>query len=144
VGCAALGWRLYVPVRVKRLLPVVVLARPVAQGQALSVDDVRLEMREQGSLAQAGFAALDAVEGLQARRALSAGNVLAARDVMTPRLIKRGDPVVLVLQRDGIEVRMSGRALADGGLGDRIGVENTASRRALQGEVRANGEVGVR
>jgi flagella basal body P-ring formation protein FlgA len=59
-------------------------------------------------------------------------------------VIQRGDPVVLVSRSGGIEVRASGRALAAAGVDERISVENVSSRRVVQGQVLASGEVLVR
>lgn len=136
------GWRLYVPVRVRRWQDVLVLQRNVAAGEAISGPVVALENRDvakvTGALADPGV-----IQGYHARRPLAAGRVLTAADIQTPRLIRRGDSVTLVARTGGIEVRAMGRALADAGQGERVGVENLSSRRMLQGVVGPGGEVEV-
>jgi flagella basal body P-ring formation protein FlgA len=81
--------------------------------------------------------------GQVARRTLTAGSVLLAGDLLTPRLVRRGDNVALVSRRGGVEVRMNGKALGDAGENQRVRVENLSSRRVVQGIVAADGEVWV-
>lgn len=136
------GWRLYVPVRVRRMQAVLVLQRPLAPGTPLEASALALEERDVGRTVGALVDA-SALHGYSLRRPLPAGSILTAADVQAPRLVRRGDAVVLVARAGGIEVRAGGRALADAGAGDRVTVENLSSRRQLQGIVRASGEVEV-
>ncbi|RBK41011.1 flagella basal body P-ring formation protein FlgA, partial [Xanthomonas oryzae pv. oryzae] len=53
------------------------------------------------------------------------------------------DTVPLVSRNGGLEVRMSGRALSDAGENERVSVENSSSRRVVQGIVEASGTVVV-
>lgn len=143
VGCPAAGWRLYIPVRVRRLAPVLVLARPLAAGEVLTAEVLRIEQRDVARLPQGSVADPARVAGRVARRALPAGAVLAPQDVAAPRLVRRGDSVTLVARLGGVEVRMLGRALQDAGLDERLTVENSASRRVVQGILQDRGEVAV-
>ena len=43
--------------------------------------------------------------------------------------------------RDGVEVRMAGKALGDAGEGERVSVENLSSRRVMQGVATPGGDV---
>ena len=79
--------------------------------------------------------------GRVARRALGAGTVLGAGDLVAPRIIRRGDSVALVSRRGGVEVRVAGKALGDAGQDERVSVENLSSRRVVQGTVIAGGDV---
>mgnify|MGYP002717157843 CR=1 FL=1 len=66
---------------------------------------------------------------------------LSANDLAAPRLVRRGDAVELVSRRGGVEVRIAGRAMGDGGVNDRVSVENLSSRKIVQGIVGAGGEI---
>lgn len=136
------GWRLYVPVRVRRVQEVLVLQRPLMPGELLTGDALALESRDVGRVVGA-LVDPNAVLGYRLRRPLAAGTVLTAADVQSPRLVRRGDSVVVVARAGGIEVRTSGKALGDAGAGERVNVENLSSRRMLQGVVRPGGEVEV-
>lgn len=137
------GWRLFVPVKVRRSQPVVVLVRGVAAGEAIPADAVATEARDTSRIAGAALADVAQAAGQVARRTLPAGTVLSAGDLAAPRLVRRGDPVALVSRRGGVEVRVSGRALGDAGENERVAVENLSTRRVLQGRVGPGGDVVV-
>ena len=137
------GWRLFVPVKVRRSQPVVVLVRGVAAGEAIPADAVATEARDTSRIAGAALADVAQAAGQVARRTLPAGTVLSAGDLAAPRLVRRGDAVALISRRGGVEVRVSGRALGDAGENERVAVENLSSRRVLQGRVGPGGDVWV-
>lgn len=137
------GWRLFVPVRVRRSQTVLVLSRGVAAGQVITADAFVAESRDTSRIVGAAVADPAQAIGQVARRTLSAGSVLSAGDLVAPRLIRRGDNVALVSRRGGVEVRMAGKALGDAGENERVMVENLSSRRVIQGIVGAGGEIWV-
>jgi len=144
VSCPqAAGWRLFVPVRVRRSQTVLVLARGIAPGEAITADAFVPETRDASRIVGAAVADPAQAVGRVARRTLSAGAVLSASDLVAPRLIRRGDNVALVSRRGGVEVRVAGKALADAGENERVTVENLSSRRVVQGVVGAGGDVWV-
>ncbi|MET0288902.1 MAG: flagellar basal body P-ring formation chaperone FlgA [Pseudoxanthomonas sp.] len=142
VGCPS-GWRLYVPVKVRRMQTVLVLTRGVAAGETLSADAFATETRDAGRISGVAVADAAMAVGQVVRRMLPAGTVLGAGDLVSQRLVRRGDTVALIAYAGGLEVRMAGRALADGGQRDRVSVENLTSRKIVQGTVDAQGNVVV-
>ncbi len=144
VGCPqAAGWRLFVPVKVRRSQNVLVLTRGLAAGETLDMADITIERRDAARIVGAVLADPADALGRSARRVLPAGTVLAANDLVAQRLVRRGDTVALVSRRDGLEVRMSGRALGDAGQNERVSVENSSSRKVVQGVVDGSGAVVV-
>lgn len=135
------GWRLFVPVKVRREQQVLVLARGVAAGEVLGAADISSVTRDTARLSGAVLLKPEAAVGRVARRALSAGSLLSATDLVAPRTVRRGDNVALVSRRGGVEVRMAGRALGDAGEGERVSVENLSSRRVMQGTATPDGDV---
>lgn len=135
------GWRLFVPVKVRREQQVLVLARGVAAGETLAAADISTVKRDTARLAGAVLLKPEAAVGRVARRALSAGSLLSATDLVAPRTVRRGDNVALVSRRGGVEVRMAGKALGDAGEGERVSVENLSSRRVVQGVATPGGDV---
>jgi flagella basal body P-ring formation protein FlgA len=142
VGCPQ-GWRLFVPVRVRRSQTVLVLNRGIAPGQVVTADAFVAEIRDGGRIAAGALTDPAQAVGQVARRMLTAGSVLGANDLVAPRLIRRGDNVALVSRRGGVEVRVAGKALADAGENERVTVENLSSRRVVQGVVGPGGDVWV-
>ncbi len=137
------GWRLFVPVKVRRNQTVLILNRGIAAGETLGVADITTAQRDAARIAGAALADPAAAVGRVARRTLAAGSLLSANDLVAQRLIRRGDSVSLVSRRGGVEVRVAGKALADAGENERVSVENLSSRKIVQGTVAASGDVFV-
>ena len=137
------GWRLFVPVRVRRSQTVLVLSRGIAPGETITADAFVPETRDASRIVGAAVADPAQAIGRVARRTLSAGAVLSATDLVAQRLIRRGDNVALVSRRGGVEVRVVGKALGDAGESERVTVENLSSRRVVQGVVGPGGDVWV-
>lgn len=141
VRCAAPSWTVYVPVRVRDLRKVRVLAQAVRAGDPLAPAQLTVETRD---VAQLPFGYLDAdapLDDLEFRRGLAAGSSPAPSDLAPMRCVRRGELVQLRSRVGGLEVRAGGKALSDGARGQRIRVENTQSRRVVEGTVTAAGIV---
>jgi flagella basal body P-ring formation protein FlgA len=135
------GWRLFVPVKVRRNQTVLVLNRGIGTGETLTAADITTAQRDAARIAGAVLADPNAAIGRIARRPLQAGALLSKNDLVVQRLIKRGDNVALVSRRGSVEVRIAGRAMGDAGENERVSVENLSSRRIVQGTVDAAGDV---
>ncbi len=135
------GWKLFVPVTVRREQDVLVLTRGVGAGEVLAAADIGSVRRDTARIAGAVLSDPQSAIGRVARRAMGAGTLLSAGDLVSPRIIRRGDSVALVSRRGGVEVRVAGKALADAGEADRVPVENLSSRRVVQGVATASGDV---
>jgi flagella basal body P-ring formation protein FlgA len=136
-------WKIYVPVKVALMESVVVSRRPLVRGQSLQADDVALSEVDVSRLHKAYFTRVEDVVGLRSKRAVSAGSTLHAGLLQREKLVKRGAQVEIVAVGDGLQVRMQGKALADGGRGDRIKVKNLNSGRVITGTVAAAGMIRV-
>jgi flagella basal body P-ring formation protein FlgA len=85
----------------------------------------------------------DAVIGLAARRPLRAGAAVASRDVAAPLVVKAGETVTVTFASEGIALALEGRAMAAGGVGETINVQNTASKKLIQAVVTGPGQAVV-
>ena len=137
-------WSIYVNAQVKLMRPVLVLANPVSRRQVIGESDLQLETRDVGRLSGGYISDPRDVIGLQAKSTLRAGYVLSARVLTQPRLVRRGQTVIVLARSQGFEVRSAGRALQDGVAGEQISVENLDSNRVIQGIVAEAGLVRVR
>lgn len=118
-----------------------VLARTVERGEILSAGDFAVEER---SAAQArGALPPTAAAGQEALRRLMPGAVVRPTDVAAPRLVRRGEPVSIKVRSGGLTISTSGRALADGRMGDLVRVVATSTNRTLDGHVDAAGSVRI-
>lgn len=137
------GWRVYVPVSVRREVDVVVLTAPARSGQPLAQTQLAVQRRDMGQVAGPGFADPAELVGRSTRRALASGTALTEADLALGAPLRRGDPVVLVARAGGIEVRMAGRALGPAHAGGVVTVENSSSHRVLRGRMIAEGVIEV-
>jgi flagella basal body P-ring formation protein FlgA len=137
------GWRLYVPVRVRREADVVVLTSPAQAGVAIAANQLSLQRRDISRASGATFTDPAALVGRIPSRALATGRVPTEADLSSGTQLRRGDPVVLVSRTGGVEVRMQGRALGPDRAGGLVSVENLSSHRVLRGRVTAPGVVEV-
>lgn len=144
--CAApQSWTLYVPVTVRDMREVPVLARPVRRGDTPDAGAFRLEKRD---VAQLPFGWLEqwsanpqAYAESEFRRSLPAGQVPGPDDLAPRRCVRRGETVTLIGRAAGIEVRVEAKAMADGARGERIPVQNPRSKRIVQAIVTGPGTV---
>lgn len=116
-----------------------VLAHPVERGIILSESDFLLTEEPSAS----GALPLQAMVGREATRWLPAGQSLKPGDVAPPRQVRRGEPVVLRVQRGALTISTAGRALADGRQGDLVRVVVTATNRTLDAQVAGAGLVRI-
>jgi len=137
------AWTVYVPVKVKVLQPVVVATKPLAANQIIKPVDVKLEQLDIGGLRQGYVKKLDQIIGQQLKRSVAMGRVIKPNNVRPQKLVHRGEHITLVAKAGKMEVRMSGTALSDASLGQRVRVKNLSSKRVVEGVVDAPGIVKV-
>ncbi len=138
VGVTCTGsvhWSVYVPVIVESKINVLVLTHAVNRDARLTAADVTVETRKTAGPGNAYLTSPTELGGRTVRRPLPAGTTLSI-DMFTPDLIvRRGQAVTLVSSGGAVEVRASGRAMADGAAGARIQVQNLSSSRVVEGVV---------
>ncbi len=136
-------WSLYVPVRVRVYREVLTTTRPLSRGERLGSGDLMLVRRDITSLRGGYLTDPAQVLGQVVRRRLAPDSVLSAAMIESPRLVERGQEVILVSETGGIRVQVRGKALMDGASGDRIRVQNPRSQRIVEGTVVSAGVVQV-
>jgi flagella basal body P-ring formation protein FlgA len=136
----AAGWKYEYLVRARVSALVAVAAGPVAPNEPLTPEQVTLERRDVSALADTISLPGDAV-GQSSRRTLRAGDILRASQLAAPLLVRRGDQVVMLARRDGIEVSTSGEALDAGGRGALVRVRNSGSGQVVRMRVTGAGTV---
>ncbi|WP_337054192.1 flagellar basal body P-ring formation chaperone FlgA [Pseudoxanthomonas sp. USHLN014] len=138
------GWKIFVPVTVRREADVVVAGGPVRPGEPVANANLVVQRRDLGTTEGATFASPEQLTGAIAARALSAGDIVTAGDLQQGQPLHRGDPVVLVSRVAGAEIRMPGVALGNAQAGQRVAVQNSASNKVVRGRVSlVPGEVDV-
>ncbi|MFN2329793.1 MAG: flagellar basal body P-ring formation chaperone FlgA [Chromatocurvus sp.] len=136
-------WRLYVPVKVETLRPVLALRHSLDRGKILGPDDLEFVTVDTDRLVRGYYADLASVAGHTLKRSAAGGTILTHALVQEPPVIQRGQRVSLVSSRIGIAVQAPGEALADARIGDRLRVRNLSSGKTVEGVARSSGTVEV-
>ena len=136
-------WKIFVPVKIALMKSVVVSQRPIVRGQVLSAEDLKLSEVDVSGIHKAYFSRAEDVIGLHSKRSIASGKTLHAGMLKQAKRVKRGNQVEIIAISQGLQVRMMGKALADGGLGDRIKVKNLNSGRVITGTVAGTGLIHV-
>ena len=134
-------WQIYVSAQVAEYQQVLVSHRYLPRNRAIRSEDLRHEEKNIATLHRGYFRNPEAIIGLIVKRPLRAGQVISENALRPPLLVKRGQKVTIIAKRQGLAVRMTGRALSDGALGTSIRVRNERSKRVIEGRVSAQGIV---
>ena len=136
-------WRVYVPVRVIETAHVYVAARALPRGHVLAKKDITAQKRDVSKLRSAYVTDAKFLVGQRLKRSVLTGDIITASLLSADNYVKRGQTVTLVSNNNGIRISMTGKALADGALNQRIRVENLNSGRIVEGIVRSKEHVEV-
>jgi len=130
-------WKIYVPIDVVITEAVFVSRKMLPRGHILTADDVVAEERNVSRLV--GGYIVDPAEflGQRLKHQIMSGKIVTPSLLVADMVIKRGQSVTLLLQHNGLNITMGGKALMDGAVNQRIRVENSVSHRIVEGLVRS-------
>jgi len=122
---------------------VAVARSDIARGDVFAEADLEYKavpaVRANGSVVRA----ITDVAGMEARRALKAGELIRAGDLKRPTMVAKGSTVTMLFDAPGMRLSATGRALAEGAEGDTITVLNPTSFRKVEALVVKPGTVRV-
>ena len=144
VNCpGATPWTLFVPAIIRQEFVVISAAQNLERGKTLTDADLRVERRLLTDPPPGAIQDPENLVGQVTQRALAAGTVFNRTAVKARQIVRRGQTVTLSLATGGISIEAAGTALQPGGVGDRISVRNSNSKRVIEGIIQASGEVVV-
>lgn len=143
VRCVAPAWSVYLPVSVESEASVLVARRALRRGEVPFAADFDLQRRRVPGLATAFVTEPNSLGSQRLRRAMAAGEPLAAALLESPPLVRRGQSVTAVRRAAGFEVRSSAEAMVNAGAGDRLRLRNPSTGRLLDGTVQPDGTVEI-
>lgn len=114
---------------------VVVATRTVRRGSSLTEDFVVVEERDITSAKHGFFTDLEELVDTRAKRPIGDGGIVSQRHVEPIPVLQRGDEVTMALRSGNMSLLATGIAMQDGGIGQRIRVQNIDSRKVVYGEV---------
>ena len=136
-------WKLYITTKFNVFGKVVYSSGSVPRGHTLQRSDLELKEEVINKSYYANFNDINDVVGMIAKRSIRHGSVIQANLLQAPKLVKRGDDVVIMASTQGIMIRMRGTAMQDGELGQQISVKNNQSERIVKARVSETGLVSV-
>ena len=129
--------------RLKDMLQVPVLSRPMMPGDVVGAQDITWISVDVSQLPPGQVMDASELIGHTPRHPLRAGVALRPVDLEVPLLVHRNDAVMIVLEAPGMSLTAEGRALDNGGKGELIRVVNIQSNRMIDATVLDMGEVGI-
>ncbi|MDO9423186.1 MAG: flagellar basal body P-ring formation chaperone FlgA [Methylobacter sp.] len=136
-------WSIFTSAIIKVYQMVVVLSHPVQRGEIITRQHLSIEKREVSNLREDFATQLEQVENKQVTRQLNTGTILSLQNLAEPKLIKRGDKVIISTTKPDFSIKMSGVAMMDGTKGQRIRIKNQNSGRIINATVIEPGLVSV-
>jgi len=136
-------WSIFTSAAIKVYQMVVVLSQPIQRGETLTPQHFSIERRDVSNLREDFVTQPEQIENKQAVRSLTAGAILSTRNFVEPKLIKRGDKVVISAGKTDFSIRMNGIAIMDGTQGQLIRIKNQNSGRIINATVVEPGLVSV-
>ncbi|TCD22454.1 flagellar basal body P-ring formation protein FlgA [Pseudomonas sp. IC_126] len=135
------GWALNATGQAHVFLPAVHAEGIIDRGQTLTANDLKLQRINIAKARRGYYNRLEEVIGLAAKRRIRAGQSITPALLEQAMAVKRGQPVKIVANNEGIEASTSGEALADGQPGDVIRVRNVRSGKVIDAKVIEEGVV---
>jgi flagella basal body P-ring formation protein FlgA len=107
------------------------LARVVQKGELLTDADLVWIDAPSGRLPNGAVTEFEDAIGMEAKRTLRPGQPLRANDLQAERLVRKGEPVLVIYQSGTIRLTAQARALGDAALGQPVRVLNISTNRTL-------------
>jgi len=136
-------WSMFVPVTVKVMTQVVVAKSSLSRGAIIGESDIGLEQRDISRLHRGYLEEKKVVLGKKLRQRMRQHQVITPSQLDTPHAVKRNNRVTIVASSKSLKIRVAGKALQNGSVGELIRVRNVSSKKELDARVIAPGIVEV-
>lgn len=134
-------WAILVSAKVVVKLPVIVAKHNLIKGTVLTDSDIEVIQVDTTTLANGFVTDYESTIGKQLTRPTVRGQPIRQASLSVPKVIKRGDLVIIQAHARGITVSSNGIALSDGKIGQQIRIKNENSKRTVTAKVVAAGRV---
>lgn len=122
---------------------IVVPMSDIERGDAVQAKDVMLVKRPAALIGPDAITQLSDLVGMIPRKALRAGEPVKQTDIARPILVEKNQLITAIYISGGLRLAMRGRAMANGAMGENVRIQNTQSKRIVEGTVSGPGQVMV-
>ena len=144
VRCSgAKPWKVYLPIDVIVTDIVLVANRTLPRGHLIAADDVSPERRDVSRLLSGYLSEMPQLLGQRLKSQQISGTVLTPAMLQLDTVVRRDQTVTMTIGSSSFNIKVSGIALTDGALNQRIRIKNNASGRIVEGIVRSGEHVEV-
>lgn len=134
--CAASpGWSVLVSSNVDVYVQAVFASVLIERGETIGDQHIKLQELKLSGANRGFFSNRQDALGMGAKRRIRANQVLSPRLLALPTLIRRGQQVDIVANKQGISASTLGEALGDGQEGEVIRVRNLSSEKIIKAQV---------
>ncbi len=137
----ATQWKIHLRAFIKIYDYVAVLSSTVNKDDLVSEGNISIELMDLSNVRGETMRDISPVIGHRFTRRVASGRALTKSVLALPRLIRKGEDVVIVANAGLLNVRMKGVALEDGEQGGMVRVRNLSSERIIQGQVVGRGKI---
>lgn len=114
---------------------VVVTTQAMRRHTEITPEALIVEERDITNLKHGFFGGPHELIDMRAARVIGSGEIISRRHAEPIPVVLRGDVVTMEVKTDNMSLLATGEALQDGGVGARIRVKNSVSRKVVFGEV---------
>jgi flagella basal body P-ring formation protein FlgA len=120
---------------------IVVPSHDIPRGATIGDSDLAYVNATSDQLAFGVVTSMNALDGMETRRVLRAGEPVRGDDVRKPILVTKGQTVTMIFAAPGLTLTATGKAMSEGGVGETVTVLNPVSFRQITAVVTGAGEV---
>lgn len=136
-------WSLFITAKINIFKSVWVASQTLPRNHRITKADLYQSEIQINKSSKGYFSNENRVLGMRLRRSIQEGHAYYPGLLSSPKVIERGDTVVISAFSQVISVEMLGTAMSDGKLGQQIAVRNKKSSRVVRATVIAKGKVAV-
>lgn len=129
------GWPIKVSTDMRVFLPTVISTGVINRGENITATQLKLAETDITRNHRGFYHRINKATGMSAKRRIRANQMLSPDLLDQPQLIKRGEKIKIIANRDGISASMPGEALEKGGEGEVIRVKNLSSGKTIEAKV---------
>jgi len=136
VSCSSPKWSFYSGASVKAFGTILTAAMPIAKGEVITKSHIQATRIDRAKISGNTLTNPSLILGMAAKRPIRQGKMLTSYQFEQPKLIERGDGVVIQAIGKSMTVSTAGEALSQGRLGENIRVRNLKSDREIIAKVK--------